>query len=114
GAYRNSFHRAVCDSLPTRRVYAQTADESGAAVADPAAVDVQLGDRAVSADGCGPDLQARRVVYASDGGAGGDLHRHRGTERGDGSYAVSAPRRMGSYRYGHRDGAGVRSAEASD
>ncbi len=42
-----------------------------AAVAGAAAADLQLGDCALPADGCGPDLQARRDLHAGDGGAGG-------------------------------------------
>jgi two-component system NtrC family sensor kinase len=45
------------------------------ALADPAAADLQLGDRALPADGRGPDLQARRDLHAGDRRAGGALLR---------------------------------------
>ena len=54
-----------------------------AAVAGVAAADVQLGDCALPADGCGPDLQARRDLHAGDCGAGRRLLR-RGRHRGGG------------------------------
>ncbi len=71
-----SLHRAVrrfpsCSTATCRRSLTQ----AGAAVADPAAADVQLGDRALPADGRGPDLQARRDLHAGDGGAGGAVLR---------------------------------------
>ena len=43
-----------------------TADAAGGVLADFAAVDVQLGDCALSVNGCRPDLQARRHVYAGN------------------------------------------------
>ncbi len=54
---------------------AESVDQARRAVAGDSAADIQLGNRPLPPDGCGPDLQARRDLYAGDGVAGWPLFR---------------------------------------
>ena len=66
-------HAAVRGAVSAGLHRADPVVEGGAAVPGTSSADLQLGDCALPADGCGPDLQARRDLYAGDGGAGGIL-----------------------------------------